>query len=106
MEQEIIKKIRELRKEGKKINEIAEELKINRGSVIYWLLPEERRIKRIKESKENFKKKTKEERIKIYKRNSNYIKDYLNKRYKTDEEFREKKREYSRKYYLKKKGEV
>lgn len=97
MKQEMIDKIRELRKQGKKYRVISRELKIPLVSVIYNS-SEENRQKLLQKSINYFKNLSREKKSEIYKRRKEYIRQYLNKKYQTDEKFRELKKKYQKEY--------
>jgi len=82
-------KITELSKEGLSQREIADKLKVSQTTVGYWC-SEELRKDKIQKQVERFRKKSKEERSKIYRRRLEYQKKYQNMRYRTDEVWREK----------------
>lgn len=98
MNKETIKEIRDLRKSGMKLREIAGKLKISVTSVVYYT-DEESRKKRITQSVEYFRRLPKERKQEIYKKRNDTVRLWLNNKYKTDPEFREKKREYARNFY-------
>jgi len=82
-------KITELSKEGLSQREIADKLKVSQTTVGYWC-SEELRKDKIQKQVERFRKKSKEERSKVYRRRLEYQKKYQNMRYRTDEVWREK----------------
>ena len=102
MKQETIKQIRELRKSGMKLRPIAEKLKISVTSVVYYS-DDESRKKRINQSVEYFRRLPKARKQEIYKKRNEAVRIWLNNKYKTDEDFREKKKEYAREFYKKNK---
>ena len=93
-----INEIRKLHKEGKKPREISKELNLSRET-IYYYSNEETRKKRIQQSVDSFKRKTLEERKKIYKRRLPYLREYQRRRYNEDIDFKTNKQKTSREYY-------
>ena len=90
--------MKELRSKGLSYKEIADKLNI-KPNIVQYHLNEESRIKSIDRCKKNYKKLSSEEKKKLTKKRVPYMREYLNKRYKTDEEFREKHKERCNKYY-------
>ena len=81
-----------------KLRPIAEKLNISVTSVVYYL-DEESRKKRISQSVEYFRRLPQEKKKEIYKKRNDTVRIWLNNKYKTDPEFRKKKREYARNFY-------
>ena len=89
--------MRELRSQGKKINEISNLVNIPISTVRYWLDDEER-MKIINKSKEYFIKLPKEKKSEIYKKRSPYISKWICKKYATDPVFKQQLNEKRKKY--------
>jgi predicted transcriptional regulator len=102
MEQDKINKIKTLHKEGKKNSEIAKLLNISNQLVSYYNNKKEI----LKRQIERFRKKPLKERQRIYKERLPYIRNYLNNKYKTNKEFREKEKQRSKNYYKLKGGHI
>jgi len=96
-----IKEIEKLGKEGKKQSEVANILKINVSTVWYHIDPE-RKKKKIQEQIDYFRSKSLKERQRVYKQKTDYLREYMKKRYKTDEDFRERMKQRSRDYQKRK----
>ena len=92
--------IRKLHKEGMKLREIARKLNLNVSTISYHA-NEETRKKRIQQTVDSFKRKSLEERKKVYKRRLPYLRKYQKRRYKEDIDFRTNKQNKSREYYKK-----
>jgi len=91
-------KIKELRKKGYKIKEVAELLGVSTCAVYYHQDDES------KESQKRSKKKyvgslSKEKRREMNRKNYPKVIECLNRRYKEDEDFREMKKQLSKEYY-------
>jgi hypothetical protein len=82
----IIKEIEELSKEGMSFDKMAKKLKVP-YSVIYYYM---NRMKRIKQVKDNFNKKSLKEKRELYKNKSPYYKIWFYKKYHNDSVFRKK----------------
>ena len=102
MEQKKIDKIKQLHKDGKKIVEISRELKISIPTVYYYL-DEEFKKRRLEKNVNWFKKLPMERKRVYYKQRAPYLREYKNKKYKTDENYRKKELERMKKYNLGKK---
>lgn len=92
-----IEEIRKLRAEGKTQIEIARRLNINQSSVNYWS-NEESRKKQINKGITHYKGLSKEEKKEIGQKHREYKRNYYKNKYHTDEEYRKKRIEYSKKY--------
>lgn len=95
-----INKIRELYKKGMSCRDIASKLELE-ITIIYYYKDEETTKKRIKQITESFRKKSNEEKQKIYKKRLPYLRKWQRNKYRTDGEFRLKKLEKSKDYYKK-----
>ena len=93
-----IQQIRKLHKEGMKLREISRKLKLNVSTVSYHA-NEETRKRRIQQSVDSFRRKTLEERKKVYKKRLPYLREYQKRRYNEDIDFKTKKQNHSRVYY-------
>lgn len=99
---EQIIQIRELRNAGHKIREISEMLNIAFSTVCYNVSDESK--KRLREQQRiYFMNLSKERKSILYRRRKDYINKYITNKYKTDEIFRQKKMEYAREYYRRRK---
>ena len=98
MKEEIIKEIKNQIQQGKKVTEIARDLKISTTSVYYYS-NDKARQKRIKQSVDYFKGLSKEKKTQIYKNRNEYVRNWLNNKYKTDIGFRNKVLERKRAAY-------
>ena len=87
--------IKALRANGMKQKEIASRLGISQRAISYWT-NEVNRSNSIKRARINFNRLTEEDKRKIYAGRREYNRLYMNKRYKEDEEFRNKIKERSR----------
>jgi len=88
--------IRKLHKEGIKPREIAKKLNLN-IETIYYYSNEETRKRRIQQTVDSFKRKTLEERQKVYKKRLPYLKEYQRRRYNEDIDFKTtKQKEFKR----------
>ena len=96
-----INKIKELRNEGEKVENIANKFNTTKSTITYWTNDESRR-KSNQRDIEKFKKLTLKERQEIYKQRLPYLTDYQFKRYHEDKAFREKKMKCSERYYKEK----
>ena len=105
MNEETINQIRIQINQGKKVTEIARDLKISTTSVYYYT-NDEARQKRIKQSVDYFKGLSKEKKTNIYKKRNDYVRNWLNNKYKTDKDFREKVLERKRTAYKNNRKEV
>ncbi|MHA1678348.1 MAG: helix-turn-helix domain-containing protein [Promethearchaeota archaeon] len=94
------KQIKKLYKKGIKLREIARKLNLSVSTISYHT-NEEIRKKKIQQVVNSFKKKTLEERKKIYKKRLPYLRKYQKRRYNEDMDFRTKKQMASREYYKK-----
>ena len=101
MNKQTINQIREL-KETKTLKEIAELLKLPVSTISYWS-SEEVRKNTIKRSKDYFKNLSPEKRKAILKKSNAYRNDWIKKKYKTEEKFRESWKKRRRDYYAKNK---
>ncbi len=97
-----INEIVELRNKGDKVKAIAIKFNTTKSTITYWT-NEESRLKKNKQSIDNFRNKTLKQRQEIYKRRLPYLTNYQRKRYHEDKEFREKELKRSREYYKHKK---
>jgi len=95
-------KIKELSLKGNTQVQIADELGICQGTVSYWLIDEKMREKRRKRTYQSFKSKPLEERRKIYKSRLGYLREWQKKKYWSDEDFRNMKKDKARSRYKKK----
>jgi hypothetical protein len=89
MEQDKINKIKQLHNEGKKCCDIAKELQISIPTVYYYL-DEDFRKRRLQGNVNWFKNLPIERRRVYYKQRVPYLREYKVKRYKADEEYRNK----------------
>ena len=96
-----INKIRELRNQGEKVEDIAKEFNTTKSTITYWTNEESRR-KSNQRDINKFKKLTLKERQEIYKKRLPYLTDYQRKRYNQDGVFREKQKKRSNEYYHRK----
>ena len=96
-----INKIRELRNQGEKVEDIAKKFNTTKSTVTYWT-NDESRLKSNQRDINKFKKLTLKERQEIYKKRLPYLTEYQRKRYNGDETFREKKKKRSNEYYHRK----
>ena len=96
MKQETINQIRYLREQGKKYNEISKIVGYSIGTIQYWLNEDYKKDK-IRKQVERFRNMPLEKRKEVYKKRLPYIRSYLKKKYKEDENYRNKERERSRK---------
>jgi hypothetical protein len=94
--------IKERISQGKNYVEIGNELKLYPSTIRYWANEENRKLIS-SQTYERFKKKSKEERKKIYERQKEYRKDYFKSRYNNDPIFREKVKERNRDNWRRKK---
>ena len=101
MEQSKIDKIKQLHKEGKKSHEIAKELKISIPTVYYYL-DEEFRKRRLQGNVSWFKKLPMERKRIYYKKRVPYLREYKARKYKSDENYRNKEVERIRIWQQKK----
>ena len=92
--------IRKLHKEGMKLREIARKLNLNVSTISYHA-NEETRKRRIQQTVDSFKRKTLEERRKVYKKRLPYLREYQKRRYNEDIDFKTNKQKNSREYYKK-----
>ena len=105
MKEEIIKEIKNQIQQGKKVTEIARDLKISTTSVYYYS-NDKARQKRIKQSVDYFKGLPKEKKTQIYQKRNDYVRNWLNNKYKTDIGFRNKVLERKRTAYKNNRTEV
>jgi len=98
MNEEKISKIRELRNEGKKINEISNLLGLPISTTRYWI-SEEGRKATIERSNNYFKNLPQERKKEVYKRRSPYISKWICNKYHSNIDFKKKINERRREYY-------
>lgn len=96
-----IEEIKKGYEEGKKQSELAIEFGVSQPTINYWIGDELKRQNKIKKIYENYSKKSPEEKREIRLKKRDYMREYINKRYKNDKEFREKWLERSRNYQTK-----
>lgn len=89
MDKEAIAKIRDLLDEGKTQAEVSRILNLSKSLVNYYS-SEETRKKIIQRAKKYFKKLPKEKKRERARNHRDYLRNYFNNRYNTDEEFRKK----------------
>jgi IS30 family transposase len=91
-----IDEIRKLTREGKSQKEIAKIMGVCQQTISYWIIDESKRKERIKKAYSYFRKKSLEERQKIYRKRREYMKKYQYSRYHNDPEFRKRRLYYSK----------
>ena len=96
MKQETINQIKKMNEEGKKIIQIAKELGISKNTVYYYL-DDSFRSKVLKSNTNWFKNLPKERRSFYYQKRKEYLKNYMKNKYQTNEVFRNKQKEKSKK---------
>ena len=102
---EQINQMKKLREEGKTQREISEIMNLPISVVQYWL-NENLREKNKRRVREWYKRQSKEKRRELNLRQKEYRRDYYRNRYHTDEEYRKRRIEYSKKGNMKMKKEV
>lgn len=95
-----IQEMQRQRDNGATYKEIGKNFEVSPATVHYHL-NESTRIRRKQKSVEAFKRKSKEERKRIYKRKLPKVLEWQNRKYKEDEDYREMKKKYAREYYRK-----
>jgi hypothetical protein len=105
MIQETILQIRDLKSQGKKNVEIAKLVNLPISTITYWV-DDETRKKRSTAAKNWFKGLSIERKREITKKSNAYRNDYIKRRYKEEEKFRESWKLRRRQHYAKKKLEL
>jgi hypothetical protein len=95
MKPEIVLLLNELKQSGKKIREIAKQLKISESLCAYYF-NEDKRKDRIKKSVDYFKGLSRERKKKIYDSRKEYLRIYMKKKYNSDPIFKAKQQERAR----------
>ena len=98
---EQITKIRKLSKKGKTQREISEIMNLPINTIQYWV-NETSRKKGIERAKRWYQKQPKEKRKELNAKQRDYRKNYYKNRYHTDEEYKKRRIEYSKKGNMKK----
>jgi predicted transcriptional regulator len=101
---EQVEEIRKLYKEGASQSELALKFSVSQPIISYWVNDESRK-KIIQRSVESFRNLSTEERKAKYNKRKVYMKNYLNKRYHQDKDFRRKVIDKQIEYNKRKKNE-
>jgi len=95
LSQDQIKRIKELREQGKILREISKELNVAQSTVAYWCgYKDYYRNKR----RERYHSLTKEQKRELFEKQKVYQREYRKKRYHEDEDFREKLKKRAREW--------
>lgn len=97
---EQVEEIIQLYEEGMSQVDLAERFGVSQPTINYWINEDGRKTK-IKKVIENYNNKSEDEKRRLSRKKSEYMRKYISKRYKSDEEFRSKWLERSRQYQIK-----
>ncbi len=86
-----INEIKERRKKGEKVRDIAKIMNVSPATISYWI-DDKRRKKKNLDDMRRFKNKSLGEKSEIYKKRLPYLRNYQKKKYNEDEQFREEKK--------------